>query len=172
MVEIVLEKSVMNKIIKIQYFISLFLAFAIHQNVLSQSNTVIILFEENDTMQGKKIAPTAVKDNQDNDVLYQFHLKKFSEHSTQNILRFRYSKYADFDNKFANNQVLYLKVAKSFFKKNKDIIITKRNLDEMGYDKALKLFKNTNKILLIDKSDFTNKHLILKEVLLSDPSIE
>jgi len=42
----------------------------------------------------------------------------------------------------------------------------------MGYNKALKLFKNTNKILLIYKSDFTNKHLILREILLSDPSVE
>jgi len=83
MVEIVLEKNVMIKVIKIQYFILFLLVFAIHQNVSSQSNTVIILFDENDTMQAKKLAHIVKKDNQENDVLYQFHLKKFSEHSNK-----------------------------------------------------------------------------------------
>ncbi len=154
------------------HFISILLLLATQQNVLSQSNTVIILFDENDTMQVKSSSQSPVKENLENDVLYQFHLKKFSEHSTQHILRFRYSKYADFDDKFANKQVLYLKVSKSFLRKNKDIIITKRQLDEMGYEQAIESFKNASKILLIDKSDFTKKHLIIKELLFSYPNIE
>ena len=52
-----------------------------------------------------------------------------------------------------DNPVLYMKVNKSFLRKNKDLIITYKEMTLMGYDVTRTVLENAKTILLIDKNE-------------------
>ena len=62
-----------------------------------------------------------------------------------------------------DNPVLYIKVNKKI-EKNKDLIITYKEMTMMGYDVTRTVLENAKTILLIDKNETKNGSIINKEV--------
>ena len=62
-----------------------------------------------------------------------------------------------------DNPVLYIKVNKKI-EKNKDLIITYKEMTMMGYDVTRTVLENAKTILLIDKNETKNGSIIIKEV--------
>ncbi len=60
---------------------------------------------------------------------------------------------------------MLFKLNKSFIRKNKDIIITREFMEEVGEGTIIDLLFRGNKyIFLIDKSKIKNKKILLREV--------
>jgi hypothetical protein len=93
-----------------------------------------------------------------NSYLYNYFFKDGSK------IQLSYKEFEDFDEMERDNPVLFVKINRSFLRKNKDIIITKDLMHKIGYTKSSELFYNAKKILLIERNISDNSKVIIKEV--------
>lgn len=79
---------------------------------------------------------------------------------------FHYSKYPTFDDAHNDlNVAMVYKLNRSFFKKNKDIIITREFMEKIGENNIVNLLYGSNKyIFLIDESETNDKTILLRQV--------
>jgi hypothetical protein len=131
---------------------------------IKQSEVLFILHNgTNGNYQSKRISQK-FKDKRAS-ITYNFFFKEENYYSLQSeVMRFIYWHYSDFDEQYKDNPVPYFRLNKSFFKKNKDIIVTGEFMQKIGYIESIKLINNAKTIFLIDKSEIQKKEIILKEV--------
>lgn len=79
---------------------------------------------------------------------------------------FKYSKYSTFDDALNEmNPAMVFKLNKSFLRKNKDIIITREFMEEVGEDAMIDLlFREYKTYFLIDKNEIENNKILVREV--------
>jgi len=98
-------------------------------------------------------------------IFYNFFFKEENYYSLQHEkVTFTYTHYFDFDEQYKDNPVPYFKVNQSFFKKNKDIIVTGKFMQKIGYVESVRLINNAKTIFLIDKTEIQDKKIFIKEV--------
>ena len=128
------------------------------QEKTQNNETIIIQFQEKKPYQTKWIESKKEVPKKAQDIRYTFHF------NLTDRVHLIYRRFEDFDEKERNNPELFLKINKSFLKKNKHIILTYKNMSELGYKKTLTLLRQAKHILLIDNEDIMGDKLILKKV--------
>ncbi|WP_034042263.1 hypothetical protein [Wocania ichthyoenteri] len=147
-------------------YLTIFLCF-ISTTVFSQdlerikSQEVLIVYFDT----AKDLSVEKRESKQKNDIetisyYYYFIDSKYNKES----LSLHYWTYLNFDDQSNNIKALKVSVNKSFLRKNKSIILTKKVIDKIGYAETLKLFSKAKKILLIDGDDVKKKLITIKEV--------
>lgn len=145
----------------ILFFFTSFSLFSQNLEKLINSDVLIVYFENNKNLfEGKKYNKTK------NDILtITYNYYTISNDNSKYMLSLYYRSYIDFDAQINKEKAFKLIINKSFLKKNKDIILTKRFMDKIGFDETLNLFTKADTILLIDNDDIEQNKLILKEVV-------
>ena len=134
-------------------------------NYIDKENEVLFVYFEKDEKHQKSFH----KYGKPNDPITRYH---FIPHDVikypqlGETLMFSFRTYMDLDQKAINNPVPVFQINKKFLKKNKDIIITLEDIQKMGYEKALSVFRKAKHIFLIDSSEIKNNKLTIKEVFL------
>ncbi|WP_452601580.1 hypothetical protein [Pontimicrobium sp. MEBiC06410] len=102
---------------------------------------------------------------------YNYFFSDGPKNKTNNI-QLVYTKFLDFDEMEKNNPVPFFQIHKSFLKKNKDIILTRKFMQEIGSDISIEILQKAKSIFLIDKSEIRNKKITIKEVRFNNLSEE
>lgn len=127
---------------------------------IKQQNTFFILLNKNDKLSGYGCASGG--DNPGCMYTFLKENKELFEYS------FSYHAYKDIDDYYNKiNRTSLFRLNKSFLRKNKDIIITREFMEEMGKRVMLDLLysDSTNKtIFLINTADNKNGTILLREV--------
>ena len=127
-------------------------------NKIKNQNVFFILFEKGELMQKYDIS------RNENDTIYGYHF--YEKLKKEFKFSFNYSKYPTFDDAYNDlNERMLFRLNKSFIRKNKDIIITREFMEEVGEDAIIDLLFRGNKyIFLIDKGEIKNNKILLREV--------
>lgn len=150
-------------------FFLIFLTFSIigyaqNINKIKNQNAFFILFEKADKFADFYCSPKNIPKNVIKHCNYKFNSTDDKEFEYS----FYYVKYPSFDHMNDNiYQRMVFRVNKSFLRKNKDIIITRKFLEKLGTDAALRLLDDdsTNKtIFIINTAETKNGKILLREV--------
>ena len=128
-----------------------------------------VLFVLSDGYNGNFHSKSRIEENSDNAEKDEFWYTYYFKGGNSIVLSYR--EYDDFDEMEKDNPAFFVKVKKSFLRKNKDIIITKEFMRKVGYKKSDKIFTNAKTIIMIDKSQITHNRIILKKVTLINLNI-
>jgi len=131
---------------------------ASQQELNLDSETVIVFFDKNELNQEKWEESSETKDSKERYFRYLFYFNKVDK------IQLTYMRYKDFDEKEKDNPELFLKVNKSFLRKNKETILTHKKMLDLGYERVFNLFKNAKHILLIDEEDKEKNIIVIKRV--------
>jgi hypothetical protein len=131
-------------------------------NKISSQNVYFIYFDDNEFT--KKGCNTTKNDTSCAYYFYDTDKKIFK-------FSFYYSKFPTFDDAHNNiNAAMVYKLNKSFLRKNKNIIITREFMEQLGEKNVIKLLYGINKqIFLIDKSEIKDGKITLREVRFDFP---
>ncbi|WP_034043684.1 hypothetical protein [Wocania ichthyoenteri] len=141
------------------FFTSLTL-FAQNLDDIKKTDVLIVYFEnDRNSFVGREYDK---KKNNIETILYKYY--SINNEDNTHTLVLCYRTYMDFDAQFKGEKALVLPLNKSFLRKNKDIILTKKFMDKIGFSETLSLFSKAKTILLIDNNDSVNNKLVLKEV--------
>jgi len=142
---------------------------------IKNHNVFFIFFEKGDFT--KKITTyIIVEKNKTPRHSYFYYTNKNKSFNSRHPYYFSYSKFQN--NRDANNQInetMLYSLNKSFLRKNKNIIITKKFMDKVGVNKIVDLFYGSNKhVFIIDKDEMNGNKILLREVRFSylAPSFE
>tara|TARA_R110001606_G_C15366749_1_gene649121 strand:+ start:1017 stop:1499 length:483 start_codon:yes stop_codon:yes gene_type:complete len=127
-------------------------------NKIKKQNVFFVIFENCELT--KK---TDVSTKSQNRFNYYFFKKSDKEEFK---FSFNYSKYPTYDDESNDiNERMVYRVNKSFLRKNKDIIITRKFMEKVGeYAIIDLLFRGNKHIFIIDKSEMKNNKILLREV--------
>ncbi|WP_282043872.1 hypothetical protein [Winogradskyella flava] len=150
---------------KLNYLIiGLFFCFKCY----SQDNTIFIIFEDrNDLLVEKRILNLG-SEMKTIHYKYFFSSDKNDCESKNDNFWLRFSKYDDFDKLNAKEETLNFKINKSFIKKNKKILFSKKKFDNMGYCDTIEMLRKAQHIFLIDLEDIVNDKVTIKKVTLQE----
>ncbi|MCB0425814.1 MAG: hypothetical protein KDD16_00640 [Mangrovimonas sp.] len=101
------------------------------------------------------------------ETMYVLHPSNKSEKN----LWLTYKQYLDFDHMDRGDETQVFYFNKSFIKKNKDIIITEKLIDKIGFQDFLKLISG-KQIFVIDKDEIKDNKIKLKQVISYDLNYE
>ena len=133
-------------------------------------DVIFVLFEEKDAFQKKKNCNENLKAMKS--CWYSFTFLEENKYSFQDErMNLIYQEFKDFDEMEKNNPVPVFTIDKSFLKKNKNIIVTRKLMHKKGYLKTIDLFRKAKTIYLIEKK-IDEKKIVLKEVRLLKKQIE
>jgi len=142
------------------------------QNIeaLKKQNTIFILFEEGKFSKKEKLIPKIQQV-----ISYTFYYNK--ENSVETTLysfMLYFQKYKNYQDAMNNmNQTMVYKVHKSFLRKNKDIIITKKFIDFIGEAKTVSLLNgNNNHVFIIDKSEIEGNQILIRKVIFHNSPVD
>lgn len=89
-----------------------------------------------------------------------------SDNNVKETIKLYHRTFMNYDDQDNDKKAFSIRVNKSFLRKNKKMIITKKLMDKIGYQSTIKLFSKAKRILLIDNNDTIDKKIVLKEVRL------
>ena len=95
---------------------------------------------------------------------YTYNLAPLEVPFEHNRLSFMYMYFRDFDSQAINDSSIVFTVNKSFIKKNKDIILSKENMNTLNRRELIGLLRSRRKFFLIDKSEIKNGKAIIRQV--------
>ena len=129
---------------------------------LKNGNTFFILFEDDAFSQKMKTLPKKLEP-----IFYTFfYQKKNSSEKASYSFRFSYHKFNNYEDIINNKQTMKFRVHKSFLKKNKHLILSKKDIDKLGEYAIIQLFKNKRKhLFMIDKSETKDNQILIREVI-------
>ncbi len=149
----------MNKLRILLLFIPLFQYSCItQQNSGVNKETIIVFFDENESHQKKWKESNKSEDKKEQSFRYLFYFNKVDN------IQLTYKRFKDFGEMEKDNPELFLEINKSFLRKNENLILTHKEMIEMGYEHIFKLFNNAKHILLIDKQEIKGDLITIKEV--------
>ena len=127
-------------------------------NKIKSQNVFFILFESNDYMQKTDLSREKTEDS----FRYEYFHKKINKFK----FSFRYWDYKNFDDAYNKiKKTITFRLNKSFLRKNKDIIITREFMEDLGEQALISLLNGSNKhVFLIDKSEIKKGKILLREV--------
>ena len=130
---------------------------------LKKQNTFFILFEEGEFATKKQLR------GPEKPIKYQFY-KNQKNKSDKTPYDFVFY-HAEFFNAEESTQgeraAIKYKLHKSFLKKNKDIILTREEIESIGDSAMIRLFNyNKRNLFIIDKSEAKNNYILVREVRL------
>ncbi|WP_397364256.1 hypothetical protein [Olleya sp. R77988] len=130
-------------------------------NLIENSNTVFVRYDLKDLNTEKKIITEGVS-LEKNYTIYNYYFKTANGIIDKlNPIKLIFSgSLGSFKDKY-----LYFRVCKSFLKKNKKTIITKKFIDKIGYKKTKELLDNAKVIFLVDSSEIENNQVLIKQVV-------
>ena len=125
---------------------------------------VLIIVYENDedfkypNRKQKRVRSAERKNKKRNDYYYYYYFNKADR------IQISYREFEDFDQELKNNPEPYFKINKSFLRKNKDIIFTKKEMLKIGYEKMCRILDRAKNLFLIDLSESSKNRILIKEV--------
>lgn len=129
---------------------------------MQNENVIFVYFEKGDVYQKETVySKTSEKEMERSSYIYSF-IEENSNTLNNETIELEYFEYVDFDEMENNNPVLLIEVNKSFLKKNKELILTRKLMHKIGFLETRKLMETTKKILLIKKKN--NNEITIREV--------
>lgn len=162
----------MKRIILISLVLISFTLKAQDFDKIKDQNVFFILFDEAHDSMKKRTLSIKNKDNLEvkAETLYYFYKKNNEKFE----FSFDYWDYRSFDDAYnkINKRMIY-RLNKSFLRKNKDIIITRDFMEEVGEDAIIDLlFRGSKYIFLIDKAEVKKGEILLREVRFNYTALE
>lgn len=131
------------------------------QNSVTNNEVVFVLYEDYQNLQTKRETSSRSLRKDKMHFMYFFYFNKVDN------IQLNFREFKDFDEKENDNPDLFFKVKKSFIRKNKNIILSKKKMLTLGYKKVFNLLNNAKYILLIDKTECDDRLIPVKEVYLN-----
>ncbi len=120
-------------------------------------NVIYIYFEKEDPYQKKTVSlKTSGKEMDRSSYIFSF-IEENNKSLNKEVIKLEYSEYADYDEMSNDNRVLLIEINKSFLKKNKNLILTRKIMHKIGFIETRKIIERTKKILLIENNNYNNK---------------
>ena len=140
------------------------------EKIKKNKNVFFIFFDAKDEYMRKVDNSTTNKRGEMFNYNFYFYDKKENKKKEYDF-SFSYWKYWTFDDAVSKmNERMVFRLNKSFLRKNKDIIITRKFIERVGEDAIIRLLKY-NHIFLIDKGEIKNKKILLRAVRFDSPDI-
>ncbi len=128
---------------------------------IQRDNVIFILFEEGDLVSKQKGIAKEL-----GSVHYSFYQKAEGDKAKRLLpYWFSFDEYETLEDAKMNKRNVSYRVHRSFMRKNKKIILTKKDLENLGELNVVRLFGyNKKNIFIIDKSEIKGNQVLIKEV--------
>ncbi|MCK7590501.1 hypothetical protein M0G43_07955 [Subsaxibacter sp. CAU 1640] len=136
------------------------------QNISYQQDETLLIYFEKDGINQIRLP---IKDTLNYSIaIYQYLLHDSNKYPQLNeSISFSYRNYRDFDDMNSDNPIPSFRVNEKFLKNNAGIIIDLNDMQDLGFEKTMSIFKKAKHIFMIDKDDSKDGLIIIKEVFLS-----
>lgn len=143
--------------------ILLFISNSVLSQGFKESNAIFFYF---DNENGNKVYENNGEPFKEISYIFQLDEdgEKGKKYLDNNSITLQYRTFDDFNAMNRNDSTIVFTLNKSFLKKNKDIIITKDDLNAMNKKILFQRLENNNKLFLISKNEINDDKLVIRQV--------